>query len=68
MTYDVEESNLSDICNVVGIDRGINFVVATYDSKHKSVCKSRSIKQKRARYSTLRKEPKCGIPRLQDVD
>ncbi len=31
-----EESNISDICNVVGIDRGINFVVATYDSNHKS--------------------------------
>ena len=24
VTYDVEESNFSDICNVVGIDRGIN--------------------------------------------
>ena len=36
VTYEVEESNISDICNVVGIDRGINFVVATYDSKHKS--------------------------------
>lgn len=29
VTYDVEESNIFDICNVVGIDRGINFVVAT---------------------------------------
>ena len=29
VTYEVEESNISDICNVVGIDRGINFVVAT---------------------------------------
>ena len=36
VTYEIEESNISDICNVVGIDRGINFVVATYDSKHKS--------------------------------
>ena len=36
VTYDVEESNISDVCNVVGIDRGINFVVATYDSNHKS--------------------------------
>ena len=26
VTCDVEESNVSDICNVVGIDRGINFV------------------------------------------
>lgn len=57
VTFDVEESNLSDICNVVGIDRGINFVVATYDSKHKSTFVSgKAIKQKRAAYSKLRKE------------
>ena len=57
VTYDVEESSLSDICNVVGIDRGINFVVATYDSKHKSgFVSGRAIKQKRAHYSKLRKE------------
>ena len=57
VTYDVEESKNSDICNVVGIDRGINFVVATYDSKHKSgFVSGRSIKQKRAHYSRLRKE------------
>ena len=57
VTYEVEESNVSDICNVVGIDRGINFVVATYDSKHKSgFVSGRAIKQKRARYSKLRKE------------
>ena len=57
VTYDVEESNISDICNVIGIDRGINFVVATYDSKHKSKFVSgRAIKQKRAHYSKLRKE------------
>ena len=57
VTYDVEESNISDICNVVGIDRGINFVVATYDSKHKSgFVSGKAIKQKRANYSKLRKE------------
>ena len=57
VTYDVEESNISDICNVVGIDRGINFVVATYDSKHRSgFVSGKSIKQKRAHYSKLRKE------------
>lgn len=57
VSYEVEESNLSDICNVVGIDRGINFVVATYDSKHKSgFVSGRAIKQKRAHYSKLRKE------------
>ena len=57
VTYDVEESNISDICNVVGIDRGINFVVATYDSHHKSgFVSGKAIKQKRANYSKLRKE------------
>ena len=57
VTYDIEESNISDICNIVGIDRGINFVVATYDSKHKSEFVSgKAIKQKRAHYSKLRKE------------
>ena len=57
VTYDVEESDISDICNVVGIDRGINFVIATYDSNHKSgFVSGKSIKQKRAAYSRLRKE------------
>ena len=57
VTYEVEESNISDICNVVGIDRGINFVFATYDSKHKSgFVSGKAIKQKRANYSRLRKE------------
>ena len=57
VTYDVEESNISDICHVVGVDRGINFVVATYDSKHKSsFVNGKIIKQKRSHYSKLRKE------------
>lgn len=57
VTYDIEESNISDICNVVGIDRGINFVIATYNSKHKSgFVSGKAIKQKRANYSKLRKE------------
>ena len=57
VTYDIEECNISDICNVVGIDRGINFVVATYGSKHKSgFVSGKAIKQKRAHYSKLRKE------------
>ena len=57
VTTDVPESLDSDICNVVGVDRGINFVVATYDSKHKSrFVNGRGIKQRRARYQALRKE------------
>ena len=57
VTYDVEEFDASKVTNVVGIDRGINFVVATYDSKQKSgFVNGRTIKQKRANYSKLRKE------------
>ena len=57
VSYDIEESNISDICNVVGIDRGINFVVATYDSKHKTgFVSGKAVKQKRAHYSRLRRE------------
>ena len=57
VTRDIPEVLDSDVCNVVGVDRGINFVVATYDSKHKSgFISGRSIKQKRAKYKQLRKE------------
>ena len=57
VTYDVEENNMSNICNIVGIDRGINFIIATYDSRHKSgFVSGKMIKQKRAHYSKLRKE------------
>ena len=57
VTIDIPESLNSDVCNVVGIDRGINFVVATYDSKHKSgFVSGKAIKQKRAKYKQLRKE------------
>ena len=57
ITTEIPGSLDSDICNVVGVDRGINFVVATYDSKHKSgFVSGKAIKQKRAKYKTLRKE------------
>lgn len=53
----MEEGNLSDIFHIVGIDRGINFVIATYDSKHKSgFVNGKQIKQKRTHYLKLRKE------------
>ena len=57
MTTEVPEFIDSEVCNVVGIDRGINFVVATYDSNHKSgFVSGKIIKQKRAKYKQLRKE------------
>lgn len=57
VTYDIADCNDAEICNIVGIDRGINFVVATYDSNHKTgFVSGKAIKQKRAHYSKLRKE------------
>ena len=57
VTRDIPEALDSGVCNVVGVDRGINFVVATYDSKHKSgFVSGKAIKQKRAKYKQLRKE------------
>ena len=57
VTFEVNECCDSDICNVVGIDRGINFVVATYDSKHQSgFVGGNVIKQKRGHYKNLRKQ------------
>lgn len=57
VTYEVKKCSNAEICHVVGIDRGINFIVATYDSKHKSgFVSGKNIKKKRAHYSKLRKE------------
>ncbi len=57
VTFEVPECLDSDICNVVGVDRGINFIVTTYDSEHKSgFVSGRKVKQKRAHYKNLRKE------------
>ncbi len=56
VTYEVEECIDADICNVVGVDRGINFIVVTYDSKHKSgFVSGRTVKQKRAHYKNFRR-------------
>ena len=57
VTFKVDECCDSDICNVVGIDRGINFIVATYDSRHQSgFVSGKFIKQKRRHYKNLRKQ------------
>jgi IS605 OrfB family transposase len=57
VTFEVDESNMNDICNVVGIDRGVNFIAVTYDSKHKTrFFNGKKIKQTRAKYAKLRKE------------
>ena len=57
VSYEIPETDLSEVSNVVGIDRGINFVAATYDSRHKSgFVSGKAIKQKRSHYKKLRQE------------
>lgn len=56
-TYEISELKLSDVSNVVGIDRGIRFLATTYDSKGKSAFyDGKAVKQKRAYYKALRKQ------------
>lgn len=46
-----------DVINVVGIDRGVNFIASTYDSKGRSGFYSgKTVKNKRAHYKRLRRE------------
>ena len=57
ITTNVEECNVSEICNIVGIDRGINFLAVSYDSKGKSTFfDGGKVKHKRAQYKELRTE------------
>ena len=57
VTYEISELQKSEVSNVVGIDRGIRFHVATYDSKGKSVFyDGNTVKQKRIHYKDLRKQ------------
>ena len=57
VTYEITELKKSEVSNVVGIDRGIRFLAATYDSNGKSVFYDGNvIKQKRAHYKSLRKQ------------
>lgn len=57
VTYEIEKLNMSDVSNVVGIDRGIRFIATAYNSKGKTKFYSgKIIKQKRGHYKALRKE------------
>ena len=52
-----EIPDIMPITNIVGIDRGINFVAVSYDSKGKAVFfPGHKLKQRRAHYKQLRKE------------
>ena len=57
VTYEINELTVSEVSNVVGIDRGIRFIATTYNSKGKTVFyDGNTIKQKRGHYKALRKE------------
>lgn len=57
ITTNAEECNVSEVCNVVGIDRGINFLAVSYNSKGKSAFfDGGKIKHKRTHYKELRSE------------
>lgn len=57
VTYEISILDKSEVSNVVGIDRGIRFLVTTYDSNGKSVFyDGNTVKQKRAHYKVLRKQ------------
>ncbi len=57
VTLKVDDCEVSEICNVVGIDRGINFLAVSYDSKGKSTFfDGGKIKHKRAHYKEVRSE------------
>lgn len=55
VTRDVDELDDKDVTNIVGIDRGVNFLVATYDSHGRSgFVSGKAVKAKRAHYKNLR--------------
>ncbi len=57
VTYEINELTMSEVSNVVGIDRGIRFIATTYDSNGKTnFYDGNIIKQKRGHYKALRKE------------
>jgi len=56
VTFEAPDFDPSKCVQIVGIDRGINFVVTSYDSKGKTTfIKGRHIKHKRNHYKQLRK-------------
>lgn len=55
--FKVTSMEVSKIKNVVGIDQGINFIITTYDSNHKTkFISGRQMKQKRLHYQKIRGE------------
>lgn len=64
VTYEIEELSKPNVSNIVGVDRGIRFLAASYDSSGRTVFyDGRDVKQKRAHYKKVRTElQKRGTP------
>lgn len=57
VTYEIDKLAMSDVSNVVGVDRGIRFIATTYDSDGKTLFyDGNDIKQKRGHFKALRKQ------------
>jgi IS605 OrfB family transposase len=57
MSKEFEQVQDFDVCNVVGVDLGINFTATAYDSNGETTFYSgKHIKHKRAHYKNIRKE------------
>ena len=57
VTYEIDKLAMSDVSNVVGVDRGVRFIATTYDSDGKTLFyDGNDIKQKRGHYKALRKQ------------
>jgi IS605 OrfB family transposase len=56
VSKEFEQLAESDVCNVVGVDLGVNFLATSYDSKGKTLFfNGRPVKQKRAKYKRTRR-------------
>ena len=64
VTYEIEELSKPNVSNIVGVDRGIRFLAASYDSSGRTIFyDGRDVKQKRAHYKKVRTElQKRGTP------
>lgn len=57
VSKDLPELQDTDVCNVAGVDLGVNFLAVSYDSSGKSrFFSGREVKHKRAKYKAVRKE------------
>ena len=56
MTQSIEEAKWEHIKEIVGVDRGVNFLLSVYDSQDKAwFIKGRHVKDRRAHYKQLRR-------------